>query len=184
MNIRKPVLFLVLLLNCYGAAKKSAAAETDTDAVQMAAPSVMQYLISEAPEYQTLVKALNAADLVETIETTNPVTMFAPLNVAFTDLPFGTIEELLKPVNKDSLQHLLTNHIIAGTWSVEKLSQAIKEKGGELSLPTIDGTKMLVFTTERGQVFLKNREGNKVPLATPVACSNGFVFAISTLLSP
>lgn len=180
MNIQKSAIFLLLLLGCCGTGKKSTAAETDTSKI----PSVMQYLVGKAPEYQTLVKALNAADLVETIEAASPITMFAPLNVAFTDLPFGTIEELLKPVYKDSLQHMLSNHIIAGTWSIEKLSQAIKEKGGELSLPTIDGIKMLVFTLEHGQVFLKNREGNKMPLDQPVICTNGLVFATSTLLSP
>lgn len=184
MYLQKPTLFLMLLLGCCIPGKKSAAAGKDTGAVQMAAPSVMQYLVSEAPEYQTLVKALNAAGLVETMETSVPITLFAPLNVAFTDLPSGTIDELLRPVHKDSLQHILSNHIIAGDWTIEKLSRAIKEKGGELALPTIDGIKTLVFTLEPSGIFLKNKEGKKIRLGQPVRCANGLVFATSTLLSP
>jgi uncharacterized surface protein with fasciclin (FAS1) repeats len=183
MNISK--LIFVLSLTAYiCVSPQSSAAQMDTAAIRIMPPSINQYLVSKAPEFQTLVSALHAADLMETINSTGPLTVFAPLNVAFTDLPFGGIDELLKPVNKDSLQHLLSIHIIAGTWSIEKLEQAIKEKGGELSLPTIDGTKMLIFTTAGSQVFLNDRAGNKMALSVPATCTNGLVFSIYKLLSP
>src|ERR1700748_1759812 len=90
-------------------------------------------------DHTTLVAAVKAAGLVETLESAGPFTVFAPTNEAFDKLPKGTVETLLKPENKAMLVKVLTYHVVAGRWSSEALMEKIKAGGGKAELKTVQG---------------------------------------------
>ncbi len=148
------------------------------------APTIMKYLVDASPQYSTLVKAINAADLTETMEQPGPMTLFAPSNKAFEILPAGTVENWLKPETIDSLQKVLTYHVIAGNWPISDLEQKIKEAGGEFFMPTIGEGGQISFMMEGGRVVVKDKHGFKSQLLAPVTKPNGMVYAIDKLLLP
>src|SRR5215216_76773 len=90
-------------------------------------------------DHTTLVAAVKAAGLVETLKGKGPFTVFAPTNAAFDKLPAGTVETLVKPENKDTLTKILTYHVVAGRYDSKKLMDAIKKGGGQASLKTVSG---------------------------------------------
>lgn len=146
-------------------------------------PTIMKYLVGAAPEFSTLVKSLNAAKLDATLQTAGPVTFFAPRNAAFGILPQGTVDNWLKPEMIDSLQSVLTYHVVAGNWPLSDLKQKIAEAGGEFFLPTLGGNAgKISFILENGQVSVKDGHGFKTPLGLPVALPNGLVYPMNKLL--
>ncbi|WP_118973006.1 fasciclin domain-containing protein [Taibaiella koreensis] len=145
-------------------------------------PTIMKYLVDMSPEYATLVKAINAARLAETMEGPGPMTLFAPANRAFAILPAGTVDNWLKPEMMDSLQKVLSYHVVAGNWPLTDLQQKIKEAGGEFFMPTIGPPGKLSFVIESGKVMVKDQHGFKSMLATPVAEQNGLVYNVDKVL--
>src|SRR5215475_4220694 len=95
-------------------------------------------------DHTTLVAAVKAAGLVDTLEGAGPFTVFAPTNEAFNKLPAGTVETLLKPENKETLTKVLTYHVVAGKWSAADLKKKIKEGNGTAELKTVEGGKLWV----------------------------------------
>src|SRR5215475_12065219 len=93
-------------------------------------------------DHTTLVAAVKAAGLVETLEGAGPFTVFAPTNAAFAKLPAGTVDTLLKPENKDTLTKVLTYHVVAGRWSAADLKKMIKDGHGKAELKTVSGGKL------------------------------------------
>ena len=93
-------------------------------------------------DHTTLVAAVKAAGLVETLEGPGPFTVFAPTNAAFAKLPAGTVDTLLKPENKDTLTRILTYHVVAGRVGVVELKKMIKEGHGKAELKTVSGGKL------------------------------------------
>ncbi|HEV7220539.1 MAG: fasciclin domain-containing protein [Terriglobales bacterium] len=137
-----------------------------------------------SPDHTTLVAAVKAAGLVETLEGPGPFTVFAPTNEAFDKLPAGTVDTLVKPENKDMLTKILTYHVVAGRLSAADLKKQIKEGHGEASLKTVSGGT-LIATMQGKDIVLKDEKGGvaKVTIAN-VFQSNGVIHVIDTVLMP
>lgn len=146
--------------------------------------SLMEFFVAEAPEFQTFMEALNVSQIKATLESNGPFTLFVPSNVAFTNLPYGNIDELLKPQNTDTLRKLITYHILPGSFTLPLLIKAIKEKGGEFSVQTIGEAADLKFIIKEGNVYVKDAHGTSNLLATPIECKNGVIYKMESLLFP
>jgi len=135
-------------------------------------------------DHTTLVAAVKAAGLVETLQGKGPFTVFAPTNAAFDKLPKGTVETLLKPENKKMLQTILTYHVVAGKMNASDIAKAIKAGKGKATLKTVSGGtltawmkgKKLYITDEKGSV-------SEVTIAD-VNQSNGVIHVVNTVLLP
>jgi uncharacterized surface protein with fasciclin (FAS1) repeats len=147
-------------------------------------PSIFNYLITAAPEYSIMVKSINSSRLEKTFTGPGPVTVFAPVNKAFDVLPAGTVDNLQKPEMIDSLQKMLTYHVVAGSWTVSELERKIRESGGEFFLPTVGEAGKLSFMLENNKVVVKDVHGFKTPLGIPSQQTNGLVYSIDKLLLP
>jgi len=134
--------------------------------------------------FTTLVAAVKAADLVETLSGNGPFTVFAPTNDAFAKLPAGTVATLLKPENKATLTSILTYHVVSGKFDATAVIAAIKANKGTFTVTTVQGGK-LVASLDGGNVMLKDEKGNmsKVVIAD-VAASNGIIHAIDSVVMP
>lgn len=140
---------------------------------------------SAAPNLTTLVAAVKAAGLVDTLNSAGPFTVFAPTNDAFDKLPAGTVDTLVKPENKDQLTKILTYHVVPGTYDSKKLVKEIKKAGGSLQLKTVQG-EMLTFTVDdMKMVKITDAKGGSAMVTTAdVYQSNGVVHVIDTVLMP
>ena len=135
-------------------------------------------------EHTTLVAAVKAADLVSTLESAGPFTVFAPVNKAFDMLPAGTVETLLKPENKPALTGVLTYHVVAGKISAADLSKMIDENNGSFSIKTVAGGT-LVATKKSGKIMLKDEKGGMATVTIKdVNQSNGVIHVIDHVLLP
>ena len=135
-------------------------------------------------EHTTLVAGLTAADLVTTLQSAGPFTVFAPTNAAFAKLPAGTLETLLKPENKATLAKILTYHVIAGTFDAAAVVKAIKANNGSLSLTTVSGNK-LVASIKQGKVTLTDEKGNTATVvAADLTATNGVIHVIDAVVLP
>jgi uncharacterized surface protein with fasciclin (FAS1) repeats len=135
-------------------------------------------------DHTTLVAAVKAAGLVDTLEGAGPFTVFAPTNEAFAKLPAGTVDTLLKPENKDQLVKILTYHVVAGKVSAKDLMKQIKASGGKASLKTVQGGT-LTATMSDGKVMLTDEKGGMATVTIAnVYQSNGVIHVIDTVLMP
>ena len=135
-------------------------------------------------DHTTLVAAVKAAGLVETLQGAGPFTVFAPTNEAFGKLPAGTVDNLLKPENKVSLTTVLTYHVLAGKYSAADLSKLIKAGEGKATLKTVSG-QSLQFS-RKGKVILITDQSGKMASVTikNVNQSNGVIHVIDHVLLP
>lgn len=135
-------------------------------------------------DHTTLVAAVKAAGLVDTLEGPGPFTVFAPTNEAFAKLPAGTVDTLLKPENKEMLVKVLTYHVVAGRVSASDLMKQIKEGGGKASLKTVNG-ETLTATMNGKHIILTDQKGDTstVTIAN-VFQSNGVIHVVDTVLLP
>jgi uncharacterized surface protein with fasciclin (FAS1) repeats len=135
-------------------------------------------------DHTTLVAAVKAAGLVETLEGPGPFTVFAPTNEAFAKLPAGTVDSLLKPENKALLTKVLTYHVVSGRWSAAELKKQIKEGNGTAALTTVEGGKLWASLHEGG-IMLKDEKGETAMVTIPnVFQSNGVIHVIDTVVMP
>jgi uncharacterized surface protein with fasciclin (FAS1) repeats len=134
--------------------------------------------------FTTLVAAVKAAGLVETLSGDGPFTVFAPVNAAFDKLPEGTVASLLMPESKATLTAVLTYHVVAGKFMAADVLKAIGANNGSFSIPTVQGS-MLTATISDGNVILTDANGNKSTIImTDVAASNGVIHAIDSVVMP
>ncbi|WP_432411254.1 fasciclin domain-containing protein [Rasiella sp. SM2506] len=135
-------------------------------------------------DHTTLVAAVKAADLVETLQSKGPFTVFAPTNAAFDALPAGTVATLLKPENKKMLQGILTYHVVAGTMKANDIVAAIKKGKGKATLTTVAGGT-LTASLKGKSVIVTDENGNAstVTIAN-VNQSNGVIHVIDAVLLP
>lgn len=164
-----------------------------------ALPSFAQVMVGGAPmlaskdiidnavnskDHTTLVAAVKAAGLVETLKGPGPFTVFAPTNAAFDALPAGTVDTLLKPENKAMLSGILTYHVVAGKMDAAALTKAIADGKGKTMLKTVAGGK-LTATAMGGNVMLTDEKGGsaKVTIAD-VYQSNGVIHVVDKVLLP
>ena len=134
-------------------------------------------------DHTTLVAAVKAAGLVETLQGPGPFTVFAPTNDAFKKLPKGTVENLLKPENKETLQKVLTYHVVAGTMDAKMLMDKAHMNNGTVELTTVAGGKLWVVMDKGMKLSLKDEQGKmaKITIAD-VNQSNGVIHVIDTVV--
>lgn len=136
------------------------------------------------PDFSTLVAAVEAAQLAETLSGTGPFTVFAPNNAAFEKLPAGTVDGLLKPEGQAQLTGLLTYHVVAGKTDAAALAKAIADGDGKAELTTVNGGK-LTASMDGENVILTDAGGNTSTVtATDVEASNGVIHVIDTVVMP
>lgn len=137
-----------------------------------------------SPIHTTLVAAVKAAGLVDTLNGHGPFTVFAPTNDAFDKLPAGTVANLVKPENKATLTKILTYHVVPGRISSKQLMKMIKKGHGKATLKTVQGED-LTATMSGGHIMLTDAKGGTATITTPdVFQSNGVIHVIDTVLMP
>lgn len=141
-------------------------------------------IASSDKNFSTLLAAVTAADLVGTLQSDGPFTVFAPTNSAFDMLPAGTVPTLLKPENKSQLQSVLTYHVVAGEVKAADLVHAIETSGGVYNIETVNGGILSAQLID-GSPYLIDANRNAVKIvATDVAASNGVVHVIDKVVLP
>jgi uncharacterized surface protein with fasciclin (FAS1) repeats len=135
-------------------------------------------------DHTTLVAAVKAADLVATLQSAGPFTVFAPTNAAFAKLPAGTVETLLKPENKATLAKILTYHVVAGNLNAAAVVKAITDAKGSLKVKTVSGGT-LTASIKDGKVILTDENGGvSTVVATDLGASNGVIHVIDSVVLP
>jgi len=135
-------------------------------------------------DHTTLVAAVKAGGLVDTLEGAGPFTVFAPTNEAFAALPAGTVNSLLKPANKSTLDKILTYHVVAGRLDAAALDRQIAAGGGKAMLKTVEGD-WLTVTSRDGSLWVTDDTGDAANVTIPnVYQSNGVILVIDKVLMP
>ena len=135
-------------------------------------------------DHTTLVAAVKAAGLVNTLEGAGPFTVFAPTNAAFARLPAGTVDTLLKPENKDKLTQVLTYHVVPGRLTEAEIDRMIEQGGGKAMLKAVEGED-LTFQRHAGHLWVIDAKGDKAEVTIPnVMQSNGVIQVINRVLLP
>lgn len=138
-----------------------------------------------SPDHTTLVAAVKAAGLVDTLKGPGPFTVFAPTNEAFAALPAGTVDALVKPENKPTLTKILTYHVVAGRWDFVSLSRAIHAGGGSASLKTVEGGTLTAMMNGPHNIVLHDEKGDVADISTyDVYQSNGVIQVVDKVLMP
>lgn len=135
-------------------------------------------------EHTTLVAAVKAAGLVETLSGAGPFTVFAPTNSAFEKLPDGTVESLVKPENKKQLTEILTYHVVPGAHSAQEIMAKVEQMGGKANFQTASG-ETLTAMIKNGELWIFDESGNAAKVTTgDVFQSNGVIHVVDTVLMP
>jgi uncharacterized surface protein with fasciclin (FAS1) repeats len=136
-------------------------------------------------DHTTLVAAVKAAGLVQTLEGPGPFTVFAPTNAAFAKLPAGTVDSLLKPENKATLVKVLTYHVVPGRMTAVSLMKAVKDGEGEAHLKTVAGEDLIVKQAGPGKLTVTDAKGDVANVTiADVLQSNGVIHVIDTVMLP
>ena len=135
-------------------------------------------------DHTTLVAAVKAADLVNTLSGKGPFTVFAPTNDAFAKLPTGTVDTLLKPENKGQLTQVLTYHVVPGRLTAKDLMDAVQKGGGKAMFKTVEGDELTVEVKD-GAIWVWDAKGDAAKITIKnVMQSNGVIHVIDTVLLP
>ena len=183
MQLLKKMMLLVmsaLLIN-------TAFAQENTVQVGGAAMYPTRNIVENAinsKDHTTLVAAVKAAGLVETLEGAGPFTVFAPTNEAFDKLPEGTVESLVKPENKTKLTGILTYHVVAGRLDSKTLANMIQQGNGTAELTTVSGGKLWVMMKGTTFVLKDEKEGMAMITIKDVYQSNGVIQVVDHVLMP
>ena len=136
-------------------------------------------------DHTTLVAAVKAAGLVETLKGRGPFTVFAPTNAAFAKLPAGTVDTLVKPESKATLTKILTYHVVPGKYDFAALSEEIRKQNGKAQLPTASGGKLSFAMNGAHNIVVMDESGNNANISTyDVYQSNGVINVIDSVLMP
>jgi len=136
-------------------------------------------------DHTTLVAAVKAAGLVDTLESPGPFTVFAPTNEAFKKLPAGTVENLVKPENKDTLTKILTYHVVAGRLTADDLAAAVDQGGGKAVLKTVEGDSLTIMRKGRKGLTVTDDKGDVATITiADVLQSNGVIQVVNKVLMP
>ncbi len=139
---------------------------------------------ANSPIHTTLVAAVKAGGLVDTLNSPGPFTVFAPTNDAFAKLPASTVPTLLKPENKDTLDKVLTYHVVAGRISSKQLESMIKKGNGKATLKTVQGEDLIVSMSGKNIMLTDAKGGMATVTTADVFQSNGVIYVIDTVLMP
>lgn len=183
MLIKNAALLLTILL---GAISMNAQKMQKTVQVGSEAMYPMKNIVENAMKskvHTTLVAAVKAAGLVETLQGAGPFTVFAPVNDAFENLPNGTVETLLKPESKATLTKVLTYHVVSGKYDFNKLASMIKKN--QTTLKTVSGGTLTFMMNGAHNIMVKDESGNVANITTyDVYQSNGVIHVIDSVLLP
>src|SRR5579862_9908442 len=135
-------------------------------------------------DHTTLVAAVKAAGLVDTLQSPGPFTVFAPTNEAFAKLPAGTVDNLLKPENKDMLVKILTYHVVAGKLSAVDIKKMIREGHGQATLKTVSGGTLTAMMQGKNLVLKDEKGGMATVTIANVFQSNGVIHVVDSVLLP
>jgi len=136
-------------------------------------------------DHTTLVAAVKAAGLVDTLSGPGPFTVFAPTNAAFAKLPAGTVDNLLKPENKATLTKVLTYHVVPGRMTAVNLMKAVKDGEGEAHLKTVAGEDLIVKQAGPGKLTVTDAKGDVADVTiADVLQSNGVIHVVDTVMLP
>lgn len=150
----------------------------------MASKDIIDNAVNSA-DHTTLVAAVKAAGLVDTLKGKGPFTVFAPTNAAFAKLPAGTVDTLVKPENKTMLTSILTYHVISGKYDFMALSNEIKKHNGMAELATVNGAKLKFMMNGMHNITVTDQKGMTANISTyDVYQSNGVINVIDTVLMP
>ena len=170
-----------------GEAKKEEAVEEAVvveEAVEVVETPNIVGVASGNADFSTLVAAVGAAGLVETLSGEGPFTVFAPTNAAFEKLPAGTVEFLLEPESKDKLTAVLTYHVVAGKFEAAQVVEAINNNNGKFEVATVQGGKITLSLADGNVVLTDANGGKSTVVIADVAASNGVIHAIDTVVMP
>jgi uncharacterized surface protein with fasciclin (FAS1) repeats len=186
MNIRLLTLTTALALSL-GTVSTVAMAQTDPmvgGAPMYATKNIIQNAVN-SKDHTTLVAAVKAAGLVDTLEGPGPFTVFAPTNEAFAALPPGTVDTLLKPENKAELTKILTYHVVPGRFDMSTLMQDINNAPGHrIALKTVEG-ETLIMSANGSTLLVTDQKGNTAEVTIPnVIQSNGVIMVVNKVLMP
>ena len=188
-NVVPMVLMAGLVTGCMQPGSASMTSSSTTDpmvggAAMYPQKNIIQNAVN-SKDHTTLVAAVKAAGLVETLSGPGPFTVFAPTNEAFGMLPAGTVPTLLKPENKATLTKVLTYHVIAGSMDSRALTAAIVAGGGKASLMTVAGVPLTATMGAPGTILLTDVKGDVATVTTAdVYQSNGVIHVIDHVLLP
>ncbi len=135
-------------------------------------------------DHTTLVAAVKAAGLVETLQSAGPFTVFAPTNDAFAKLPAGTVETLVKPENKATLTKILTYHVVAGKWDAAAIAKLIKEGNGTAVIKTVSGGTLKASMSGKKLILTDEKGGVSTVTIANVYQSNGVIHVVDTVVLP
>ncbi|GAL01109.1 secreted and surface protein containing fasciclin-like repeats [Nonlabens ulvanivorans] len=179
---------LALSVNAQSDQQLASASLTQTAVLQPSTSQVMSDDIigvaASDKRFATLVAAVKAADLVETLQGDGPFTVFAPTNSAFDKLPKGTIATLLKEENKNKIASILAYHVIPGEWTAAKIIANIESNGGGFMATTVQGQPIYASLVD-GKVVLQDANGGSSTITvTDIEATNGVIHAIDTVVLP
>jgi len=190
--VKKISAFVLLGMITFSCGQKKEAESTemaDSTAVAMdttvvvETPNIVGVAAGNA-DFSTLVTAVKAAGLVETLSSEGPFTVFAPNNAAFAKLPAGTVEGLLKPESLDKLKAVLTYHVVSGKFDAATVIDAINKNNGKYTVTTVQGGT-IVLSLKDGKVILTDANGGtSTVVLADVAASNGVIHAIDSVVMP
>ncbi|MEM1336867.1 MAG: fasciclin domain-containing protein [Bacteroidota bacterium] len=195
--MKKQLLALALiggLITAYGCSdtkKKNSTDETETteseiqkeEVIEEQTPNIVGVAAGNE-NFSTLVAAVKAAELVETLSGEGPFTVFAPVNAAFEKLPEGTLDELLKPESKGTLTAILTYHVVAGNVKAADVVKAIQDNNGSFVITTVQGNTLTASLDGDNVILTDAKGGTSTIVLTDVAASNGVIHAIDTVVMP
>jgi uncharacterized surface protein with fasciclin (FAS1) repeats len=165
---------------CSSDSSTTSAASAGTESMSSATPDTSSMTITDIaaanPDFSTLVAAIDAGGLTETLSGEGPYTVFAPTNAAFEALPAGTLDSLIKPANKDQLAEILTYHVVAGEVMAADVTPG--------NVTTVNGADLTV-SEDMGTVSITDGQGNTAQVtATDIVASNGVIHVIDAVLLP
>ena len=163
--------------------KEPVAQVTEMEVKEQKSPNIVEVAAGNE-NFSTLVAAVKAAGLVETLSGDGPFTVFAPTNDAFAKLPDGTVESLLLPENKASLSKILTYHVVSGKFEAAAVIEAINANKGKFTVTTVQGDN-IVLSLKDGNVLLTDAKGGTATVViADVVASNGIIHALDAVVMP
>lgn len=179
--------FMLLIAAATLTATSSAFAQSNNPMVGGAAMLRTKDIVDNAvnsADHTTLVAAVKAAGLVDTLKGKGPFTVFAPTNAAFDKLPAGTVDMLVKPENKATLTNILTYHVVAGRMDSKAIMKAIKKGKGSARLKTVSGGTLTATMSGKNLILRDEQGGTSMVSIADVRQSNGVIHVVDTVLMP
>jgi len=184
MNKRSVLAVAVALMCGFSALQAPAATDPMVGGAAMYPTKNIVENAVNSKDHTTLVAAVKAAGLVDTLEGPGPFTVFAPTNEAFDKLPAGTVDTLLKPENLAQLKKILTYHVVAGKLTAKDIAKQIKAGGGKATLTTVEGGTLTAMMQDGKLVLTDEKGGTATVTIANVNQSNGEIQVIDTVLMP